>query len=83
MAVPKDINDRIYQTVQQSKHDSTFLCQNYNLSMEQFKYNPTNFRTFQRIDFKPEKTSGLAGQSCCLVQTLLKTAIELLSLNQI
>ena len=53
------------------------------LSMEQFKHNSTNFRTFQRLDFKPGKTSGLAGQSCCLVQTLLKTAIELLSLNQI
>ena len=76
MAVPKDINYRIHQTIQQSKHDGTFLRQNYNLSVEQFKHNSTNFRTFQRINFKPGKTSGLAWQSCCLVKTLLKAAIE-------
>ena len=76
LAVPENINDRIHQTVQQSKHDGTFLCQNYNLSVEQFKHNSTNFRTFQRIDFKTGKASGFVWQSCCLVKTLLKAAIE-------
>jgi hypothetical protein len=46
------------------------------LSVEQFKHNSTNFRTFQRIDFKLGKASGLAWQNCCLVKTLLKAAIE-------